>query len=99
MITFYLERVSSVMTPVARRLQRSVAEYFQQNFYVTPSGMFSNTSLLHAMQTLGADHIMYSVDYPYVQQEGARSFLENAALSEADKHKIGYQNVKRLFRL
>ncbi|UII19655.1 amidohydrolase family protein [Fulvivirga ligni] len=99
MATFYLERISNVLTPVSKNLDRSYSEYFQNNFYITPSGMFSVPSLLHSMQIIGADRILYAVDYPYVPHDGARAFLENAPISEADKHKIGYQNVESLLKL
>jgi len=48
---------------------------------------------------MGADRIMYSVDYPYYPNEGAREFLENAPISQQDKEKIAHGNAERLFRL
>ncbi|MBT32199.1 MAG: amidohydrolase [Thalassobius sp.] len=99
MATFYLERIDAALTPVASSLQRSVGEYFQSNFYITPSGMWSVPSLLHSIQIMGADRILYAVDYPYITQEGARAFLENAPISHADKEKIGYKNAASLLRI
>jgi predicted TIM-barrel fold metal-dependent hydrolase len=99
MIPFYLERINYVMTPVATNLQRPVAEYFLNNVHITPSGMFSVPSLLHAIQMVGVDRIMYSVDYPWVGNEGARDFLENAPITQADKEKIAHRNVEKLLNL
>ena len=61
--------------------------------------MWSVPSLLHSIQIMGADRILYAVDYPYITQEGARAFLENAPISHADKEKIGYKNAASLLRI
>ena len=68
MATFYLERINQTMDNVATSLERSISDYFQNNFYITPSGMFTTSSLLNSIQTIGADRILYSVDYPFVPQ-------------------------------
>jgi hypothetical protein len=54
------------------------------------------------VKTLGADKMMYSVDYPYLPPiilSKARPFLENADISNADKEKIGHGNAEKLFRI
>ncbi len=99
MLPSYLDRMDDVLSTVANNLTRSVAECFTQNFYVTPSGMFSIPNLQMAMAVLGADRIMFSVDYPYVSASGAREFLDNAPLAPADKHKIAHTNAERLLNL
>jgi predicted TIM-barrel fold metal-dependent hydrolase len=99
MVPFYLSRTDSVLTPVAKNLKRSVSDYFLNNVYVTPSGMFDQSQLMHTHQVMGADRIMYSVDYPFSDNKGARAFLENAAISHADKEKIAHGNAERLLKL
>ena len=99
MVPFYLARVNEALPPQATRLDRTVAEYFTANFYVTPSGMFTLPPFLLALQIMGADRILYSVDYPYVENDAARAFLENAPLSPADREKIAFGNAERLLRL
>ncbi len=101
MIPFYLARTSFVMEalPVGKRLQRPVADYFTHNFYVTPSSLFTVPPFLLTLQIIGADHIMYSVDYPYGTGEQARTFLEDAPISPADKEKIAYLNAEKALKL
>jgi len=99
MIPFMLARINNVLTPVAKNLQRSVPEYFLQNFYITTSGFFTGPPLLLAMQILGADHIIFSVDYPYSTNEQGRAFLDSASISPADKEKISHVNAERLLKL
>ena len=38
-------------------------------------------------------------DYPYIPQDEARQFLENAPLTEADKEKFAYGNAAKLLHL
>ena len=101
MIPFYLARFAEALTPAASQLQRPVADYFVQQMYITPSGMFTLPPFLLAMQVVGAERILYSVDYPFHFQEGgqARAFLENAPISPADQEKIAYSNAEGLLKL
>ena len=99
MLPFMLARIDSTLTPVARHLPRKVSEYFLQNFYITTSGFFSNAPLLLAMEIMGADRIIFSVDYPYSTNEQGRIFLDNMAISPIDKEKISHLNAERLLKL
>jgi predicted TIM-barrel fold metal-dependent hydrolase len=47
----------------------------------------------------GADRILYSVDYPFHEDDQARAFLESAPISPADKEKIAHRNAERLLKL
>ncbi|MEO8955311.1 MAG: amidohydrolase family protein [Ktedonobacteraceae bacterium] len=67
--------------------------------YVTPSGMFTLPPFLLTLQIMGADRIMYSVDYPYIAGEQARTFLENAPISPADREKIAHGNAEKVLKL
>jgi predicted TIM-barrel fold metal-dependent hydrolase len=99
MIPFYLARFNEMLTPVTKQLQRPVADYFLQQMYATPSGMFTLPPFLLTLQILGADRIMYAVDYPYIETEQARAFLEHAPISPADKEKIGHGNAEKVLKL
>ncbi len=80
-------------------LQRPIAEYFTAQFYATPSGMFTLPPFLLILQILGADRIMYAVDYPFVPDQQARSFLETALISPTDREKIAHGNAEHLLKL
>ena len=99
MIPFMLARINDRLTPPAKYLRRTVPEYFLQNFHITTSGFFTDPPLLLTMQIMGADRIIFSVDYPYSTNEQGRAFLDNAAISPADKEKISHLNVERLLKL
>jgi predicted TIM-barrel fold metal-dependent hydrolase len=67
--------------------------------HITPSGMFTLPPFMLTLQILGADRILYSVDYPFQGDDQARAFLENAPISPADKEKIAHGNAERLLKL
>lgn len=80
------------------RLDRDISEYFRNNFYVTPSGMFDPGSLERTIELIGIDRVMFAVDYPYIPMKRgeARQFFADASLSDTDKAKIANGNWQRL---
>ncbi|MCY1271715.1 Amidohydrolase [compost metagenome] len=99
LIPFYMERIQTFFPATASPMKHDFKYYMQNNIYITPSGMFNLPQLQNALETMGADRIMFSVDYPYYPNEGARTFLENAPISQQDKEKIAHKNAERLFGL
>jgi len=99
MIPFMLARIDDTLTPMAKQLQQPVSEYFLHHFHITTSGFFTDPPLLLAMQVMGADRIMFSVDYPFSTNEQGRAFLDHAPISPADKEKISHLNAERLLSL
>ncbi|SHI76031.1 amidohydrolase family protein [Propionispora hippei] len=99
MVPFFLSRLDDSLPKAITHLQKTISEYFTEHVYVTPSGMFGIPHLLFTMQTVGVDRILFSVDYPYIGNEGARNFLENAPIAQADKEKIAHLNAEKLLKL
>ncbi|HSX97591.1 MAG TPA: amidohydrolase family protein, partial [Streptomyces sp.] len=75
------------------------SEYIRHNLYITTSGVCSPAPLLTALLSMGADHILFGTDYPFEDIETATTFLQNAPISDADRHKIGHQNAEKLLGL
>lgn len=71
----------------------------EEQVYVTPSGMFTLPPFLLTLQIMGADRIMYAVDYPFIAGDQARTFLEHAPISPADKEKIAHGNAEKVLKL
>jgi predicted TIM-barrel fold metal-dependent hydrolase len=69
------------------------------NFHVTTSGFFTDPPLLLALQVLGADRILFAVDYPLSTNEQGRAFLDHAPISPAEKEKISHLNAEQLLSL
>jgi predicted TIM-barrel fold metal-dependent hydrolase len=79
--------------------KRRVIEYFRENFYITTSGYFDLAPFKCALEILGADHIMFSVDYPYSSNTAGREFLSHLNVSPKDFEKITHGNAERLLKL
>jgi 2,3-dihydroxybenzoate decarboxylase len=85
--------------PSDKRVRKRLQDYLCENFYVTTSGNFNDQALICAILTIGADRILFSVDYPYEMMEPAARWIESAPISENDRRKIAYGNARALFRL
>lgn len=99
MLPFFLSRLDQALPPKVTGLTRTITETFAANVYVTPSGILSYPQLQFMIQVLGAERILYSVDFPLIGNEGARSFLENAPISSADREKIAHKNAEQLLAI
>ena len=99
MVPFYLQRMDDTMPREVTGLSRTITETFKAHVHVTPSGMLNLPHFKFIHEVIGADRILYSVDYPYLTNTGARRFLEALPISEEDKSKIGHRNAERLLRM
>ena len=82
-----------------RPAKRTMAEYFRNNFHITTSGNFCTQSLIHAILTVGADRVLFAVDYPFEDHAQAASWFDAVEIAEHDRIKIGRDNAKALFAL
>lgn len=79
--------------------QKKPSEYIKENFYVTTSGMFWPTVIQFVCLALGAERILFAVDYPIESNEKAVESIENTPISDNDKEKILHLNAERVFGL
>lgn len=99
LVPYYLQRLDDSIPQEATGLKRTIVQTFQEQVYVTPSGMMSNPHFAFNQALVGVDRILFSVDYPYLSLNGARAWLENLPISQEDKEKIAYKNAEKLFKL
>ncbi len=81
------------------KLKLTPGEYFRQNFHITTSGVNWVPALELCIKVLGADNIMWAVDYPYQETVEATQWLNDAPISDTDKEKIFHLNAERVFKL
>ena len=79
--------------------KRSFADYLRSNFYVTTSGNFHTSTLACAIAEMGADRVLFSVDYPFEEVADAATWFDKAEISESDRLKIGRTNAATLFNI
>lgn len=98
-IPFYLDRLDEALPRRMTKLERTFREYFRDNVFITPSGMFSQDQLRYCVATVGIDRIIHAVDFPMIGNEGAVPFLADSDLSDADKDKLAHGNADKLLGL
>jgi 2,3-dihydroxybenzoate decarboxylase/5-carboxyvanillate decarboxylase len=74
-------------------------EYFSRNFVITTSGVEDPLALEYSIRKLGADNILWAIDYPYQPTAPAVAFMDAAPISELDRAKIYHQNAERIFHI
>ncbi len=102
-LPFWMWRLDFMAAPGARAAGRTnqlkPSEYFQRNFAITTSGVEDPLALRYCIDKIGADNIMWAIDYPYQPTAPAVSFIESAPMSEDHREKIAYKNAERIFRI
>jgi uncharacterized protein len=99
LVAFYLDRLDETMKWASPRLERTVGEYYREHVWVTPSGMYSQHQMDFVLAEVGAGRIIHSEDFPYVVRDNVTSFLEQAALTDYQRHAIAHANAERLLRI
>lgn len=94
----WLDRLDEVIGPEIR-LDRTVSDYYRNNVWVTPSGMYGHNLLNFILAELGADRIIYSEDFPYVVRHNVSDFLEHAALTDDQRNAIGHRNAEVVLQI
>jgi predicted TIM-barrel fold metal-dependent hydrolase len=97
-LPFYLWRISMGFARDGRG-GKSFRDVFCEHFHVTTSGFFSDPALLCCMMELGIDRIMFSVDYPFVDNPPGTKWTETLPISAEDKEKLLNGNARRLLKL
>jgi len=85
--------------PLGPHTKHEISYYVKNNFYVTTSGNFYFPALLCTMMGMGADRIMFAVDYPMESPKAAVEFIKTATISDFDKEKIFHLNAEKLLKL
>ena len=98
-LPFLLWRVNQALSRVENAQTRSFREIFAAHFHVTTSGNFSNPALLCTVQEMGIGRIMFSIDYPFVENQPGVDWAEQISLCREDREKILNGNVRKLLKL
>lgn len=88
MVPFFLSRLDQALPQSVTRLSRTITDTFRQNVYVTPSGIFDYPQLTFCAEVLGVNRILHSVDFPFIGNQQAKSFLDNAPLPTRKRRRL-----------
>jgi 2,3-dihydroxybenzoate decarboxylase len=82
-----------------RGLKKTPLQYIKDNLLVTTSGNWYEPAFVCTLLALGADSILWAVDWPYETNKQAMDFFHQLALSEPDKEKIAHLNAERVLKM
>jgi 5-carboxyvanillate decarboxylase len=94
----YLNNVSQKLGR-APKTKLSMEEYLRRNFVITTSGVEDHLALEYSVKKLGADRILWAIDYPYQPTAPAVRFMDSAPLSDGDRALIYGRNAERVFHI
>lgn len=99
MLPFWLQRLDDSLPQAATGLRRTITQTFREQVYVTPSGMLTLPHFQFIYALLGAERILFSVDYPYQTLDGVKAFIQSLPVPEEAKEAIAFRNAERLLGL
>jgi predicted TIM-barrel fold metal-dependent hydrolase len=82
-----------------RGLEKTPLQYLKDNLLVTTSGNWYEPAFLCTLLALGADNILFAVDWPYEPNTAGMEFLKKLSISDADREKIAHGNAERILRM
>jgi predicted TIM-barrel fold metal-dependent hydrolase len=97
-LPFLLWRTNSIISRESK-LPLSVRDYFCEHFYVTTNGNFSAPALQCTLAELGADRVMFGVDWPWAANSEGVAFIEASVPEPGVKDRILHVNAEQLLRL
>ena len=95
---FLLWRTSNILGERAP-MPRSFADYYREHFWLTTSGAFSNSALTCSIAEMGVDRIMFSVDWPFMDNVAGRKWMDTAPVTDHDRTLIFGGNARKLLKI
>ncbi|MGB5080493.1 MAG: amidohydrolase family protein [Burkholderiales bacterium] len=100
-LPFAMHRLNDHTARAAARrgLKKQPIEYLRDNLLVTTSGNWYEPAFLCTLLALGADSILFAVDWPYEGNATGIEFLRKISISDTDREKIAHGNAERILRM
>ncbi len=83
----------------APKLNKPLSSYLKENFHYTTSGMAWQPPIMYVHQVVGADRLMYAMDYPYQYVAEEVTAQDNLPMSAEDLFKFYQGNAEKVFGL
>jgi predicted TIM-barrel fold metal-dependent hydrolase len=78
---------------------RSFRDIFCKHFFITTSGNFSTPALRCAIDEVGIDKILFSIDWPYESNKDGVEWIKSVPMDEDGRRRIMSANACRLLNL
>lgn len=89
---FHAKAVASGRYEAIKPLELKISEYFARNIWLTTSGMPWAPTIMYAREAVGADRVMYAMDYPYEYEPDEVRMQDALPLTEAEFRRF-YQDI------
>lgn len=103
MLPFQFDRCVGVSQRMFPQRKRVLKEVWDENLWITTSGMFSLPPLKCLLEVKGKEKVLFSVDYPFSANEKGRKFVEeieeSGVLTKEELKAFGYGNAERLLKV
>ena len=107
MLPFQLDRIcrlSETQWPALGHMpQRKLMEVWNENMWVTTSGLFTLGPMACLVRMCKPDRILYSVDWPFAENEMGLKFMEQLSkdgmVNEEELERIAYKNAEMLLKI
>ena len=102
-IPFYLDRIDNRYRAMNQgglgALKRSPATVFRENFWVTTSGANWSPAVRMCQEVLGADRVLFAVDYPFEDEDATVRQALGIPMEPATARAFFHGNAERLFKI
>jgi len=97
----YMHRatVRSQRYEAIKPLKKTLFDYMRENVLITTSGMAWAPAIKFSQEVLGADRVLYAMDYPYEYEPDEVRTHDLLDISDEDKKKLMQTNAERVFKL
>lgn len=85
--------------PSMKPVKRTISEYMRENVWVTNSGVAWEPAIMFCRQVLGADRVLYAMDYPYQYQPDEVLVSDRLPITPEEKKLYFQGNAERVFGL
>jgi predicted TIM-barrel fold metal-dependent hydrolase len=100
-LPFAMHRLNDHTHAAAKRrgLKKTPLEYIRDHLYVATSGNWYEPAFVCTLLAMGADRILWAIDWPYEANRVGMDFWKKLSLSDSDRAKIAHGNAERLMLL
>ena len=98
------EAIPYLLTRIDEALSRDTPmknfrKVFTTHFYVTTSGFFSDSALRLCLDEMGAERVLFSVDWPYAANNHATTWFREVSLTDEERELVAHQNARDILNL
>lgn len=97
-LPFLVDRIDEALQRPGNKPVR-FKDTFLEHFWITTSGHFSTPALLCAILQMGIDRVLFSVDWPFIDNAPGIKWMQTVPLSADDKDKMFNRNARNLLKL